>query len=163
MKRDSGKIIKSFDCRAAVNIKLILLATTCIMAFMFGLFELYFSNSGSALTGKILTKGLIGLLSGLVLAAMSVSVFVTQKKCYISVNENAISGLKPSFPCRAKYFDIYYEDIIKIYNIILPTSRALPMVLIKTKSKPFFFACLGKEDLQFLLSHARRKLKKSAE
>lgn len=160
MKSDYGKTIKSFECRAYVNIKLFLLITICILGFLYGFFELYFYDFNSPLTGKIFTKGIIGLLIGVIFAAMSVSVFVNQRKCYISICENGIYGLKPAFPGKAKYFDIHYEDIVKIYDIILPTSRALPVVLIKTESKPYLLTCLKKEDLQFLLSYAGRKVER---
>lgn len=158
MKSDYGKLIKSFGCRAYVNVKLFLLITICILGFLYGFFELYFYDFNSPLTGKIFTKGIIGLLIGVVFAALSVSVFVKQRKCYISLCENGIYGLKPAFPGKAKYFEIYYEDIVKIYDIILPTSRALPVALIRTKTRTYFFICLEKEDLKFLLSYTKRKI-----
>lgn len=147
MKNDLGKCIKSFDCNSAISGKRILLITTCILAIIYTILQFDFAN----------IKSIIGFFIFILLLFCTISGFITQKKCFVSVNENGIYGIKPTFPGRAKYFTVYYKDILKIYDFIMPPSKIPPVAFIKSSNKNLLLTCLGKEDLEFLIKYCKTK------
>ena len=150
MKNELGKSIKFFNCESALNGKRFLLIVTSVIIFIYTIFQFDFNNIANI-------KFIIGLVVFVLLLFCTVSGFITQKKCFVSVNENGIYGIKPTFPGRAKYFTVYYKDIVKIHDFIMPLSKTPPFAIIKTKQKTLFITCLNKENLNFLVKYCRTK------
>lgn len=149
MKNELGKNIKSFDCNSIINGKRILLIIAAILTFIYCLLNADFNSVSSEFISSVVIFVL--------LLTVTVSGFITQKKCFVSVNENGIYGLRPTFPGRAKYFTIYYKDIVKIQDLIMPINKIPPVAYIRTNNKNLLLTCLNKDDLDFLVKYCKTK------
>ena len=147
MKKDLGKSIKSFSCDSVINGKRILLIVATVIALIYAIIQFDFTS----------IKFIIGIAVFILLMFCTVSGFITQRKCFVSVNENGIYGIKPTFPGRAKYFTVYYEDIVKIHDLIMPLSKIPPVAFIKSNQKNLLITCISKDDLDFLVKYCKSK------
>lgn len=156
MKNELGKNIKSFDCDSVINGKRFLLIVASVITFIYIIFQFDFNNIANI-------KFIIGLVVFVLLMFCTVSGFITQKKCFVSVNENGIYGLRPAFPGRAKYFTVYYKDIVKIQDLIMPVNKIPPVAYIRTNNKNLLITCLNKDDLDFLVKYCKTKARDNNE
>lgn len=148
-----GKNIRLYYCHSSRNGKIFMLVALAFIFIIPIVPNIYYLGFQS-----LEIKDFVSAVSGLLSLIYAIVIFMKQRNCFIAVNENGIYGLKPAFPCRAKYFDIYYDDIIKTNDLIMPISKIPPFVYIKTTSKRYFFACLEKDEFDFLISYARSKI-----
>ncbi len=77
-------------------------------------------------------------IAAILVIIYSVISYFTRKDCYIDFKETALCGKLPAFPCRAKYVEIPYDEIIGIKRGGTSRTGGFGTLIVITTNGKFF-------------------------